>query len=132
MDTTSIAAILLEIGRRIQQERLNQNLSQAELSRKAGVSRKTMTNLETGEGCSLVTLLSVLRGLGRLDQLDTFLPDPGISPIELAKLQGKVRKRATGKRKTKGQKKVKYTDVQPRMDGVVEESPEIWKWEDEK
>ena len=132
MDTTSIAAILLEIGRRIQQERLNQNLSQAELSRKAGVSRKTMTNLETGEGCSLVTLLSVLRGLGRLDQLDAFLPDPGISPVELAKLQGKVRKRATGKRKTKGPKKVKYTDVQPRKDRVVEESPEIWKWEDEK
>jgi len=131
MDTTSIQAMLLEIGQRIQRERLNQNLSQSEISRKAGVSRKTITNLETGEGCSLVTLLAVLQGLNRLDHLDAFLPDPGISPIELAKLHGKVRKRATGKRKIKGRKKIIYTDVRPSIGTVVEESPEVWSWADE-
>lgn len=131
MDTSSIPAILLEIGRRVQRERLNQNLSQAELCRKAGISRKTMTNLETGAPCSLVTFLAVLQGLNRLEHLDAFLPDPGISPIELAKLHGKVRKRATGKRKTKGRKKITYTDTRPPIPTMVGESSEVWSWADE-
>lgn len=131
MDGSSIPALLLEIGQRIQRERLNQNLSQAELCQKAGISRKTMTNLENGEPCSLVTLLAVLQGLNRLDHLDAFLPDPGISPIELAKLHGKVRKRATGKRKAKGRKNFSYTSGRPSIPTVVEESPEVWNWADE-
>ncbi len=85
-----------EIGVRLKRERLNQNVSQADLARDAGVARKTITNLETGEGCSMTTLLGVLRALGRLENLDAFLPDPGISPIQLAKLKGKQRQRASG------------------------------------
>ena len=92
----SDGAILKEIGERLKRERLNQNVSQAELAREAGIVRKTITNLETGEGCSMTTLLAVLRALGRLENLDAFLPDPGISPIQLAKLKGKQRQRASG------------------------------------
>ncbi len=92
-------ALLKEIGERLQQERLNQNMSQAELASAAGVSRKTITNLENGEGGTLPTLIAILRGLDRIDNLDAFLPDPGTSPLMLAEMQGKVRQRATGKRK---------------------------------
>ncbi len=131
MERYSIPDLLLEIGRRVQRERLNQNLSQAELCRKAGISRKTMTNLENGEPCSLVTLLAVLQGLKRVEHLDAFLPDPGISPVELAKLHGKVRKRATGKRKLKGRKKFTYTSSRPSITTVVGEPSEVWNWADE-
>ncbi|MEM9015965.1 MAG: helix-turn-helix transcriptional regulator [Verrucomicrobiota bacterium] len=88
-------AILEEIGNRLKRERLNRNVSQATLASEAGVSRKTITNIETGEGCSFGTLLAVLRVLDRLENMDAFLPDPGISPIQLAKWQGKQRQRAS-------------------------------------
>lgn len=88
-----------ELGARLQAQRLNQNLSQAELAAATGLARKTITNLETGHGGTLLTLIAVLRGLGLLGQLNTFLPAPGPSPIQLVQLAGKQRRRATGRRK---------------------------------
>ena len=99
-------AILEEIGERLKRERLNQNRSQVWLAEEAGVARKTITNLEAGEGCSMATLLSVLRALGRLENLDAFLPDPGISPLQLVELKGKQRQRASRSRKPGGENKV--------------------------
>lgn len=102
-----------DLGARLQAHRLNQNLSQAELAAATGLARKTITNLETGHGGTLLTLIAVLRGLRLLDRLDAFLPEPGPSPIQLAKLAGKQRRRATGHRKP--------TDA-------VEEAPKPWTW----
>lgn len=88
-----------DLGARLQAHRLNQNLSQAELAAATGLARKTITNLETGHGGTLLTLIAVLRGLGLLGQLAAFVPAPGPSPIQLVKLAGKQRRRATGRRK---------------------------------
>jgi putative transcriptional regulator len=43
--------------------------------------------------------LRVLRALDVLDQLDAFLPDPGISPLQLVRMQGRERQRASGRRR---------------------------------
>ncbi|MFA5058909.1 MAG: helix-turn-helix transcriptional regulator [Opitutaceae bacterium] len=91
-------AILAELGGRIQKERLNQNTTQAALVQRAGVARKVVQQLEAGRGCTLENLLRILRALGRLDQLDSLLPDPGISPVQLARLAGRRRQRASGRR----------------------------------
>jgi hypothetical protein len=42
----------------------------------------------------LSLLIRVLRAMGKLSQLDAFLPEPGLSPIQLAKLKGRERQRA--------------------------------------
>jgi putative transcriptional regulator len=86
-----------ELGHRLQRERLNQNVTQADLAEKAGISRRTLVAAENGQGTALETLISILRALGRLGQLDQFLPEPPVSPIELAKLKGKVRQKASRK-----------------------------------
>jgi len=91
-------AVLKEIGVRIRRERLNQNITQVALARLAGVSRRVLLDLERGKGCGLSSLIEILRALQKLDQLDTFLPDPGISPLQLAKLRGHERQRASGRR----------------------------------
>jgi hypothetical protein len=65
------------------------------------VSRRVVLDLERGKGCGLSSLIEILRALRKLDQLDAFLPDPGISPLQLAKLRGRERQRASGRR-TKG------------------------------
>jgi putative transcriptional regulator len=102
---------LKELGRRLKRARLNINMSQEQLARQSGLSRKTITNVESGIGGSLHTLIAILRGLGLLAELNAFIPQPGISPVQLAKLQGKQRKRASQKRS----KTTKNTDD--------------WKWD---
>ena len=39
-----------------------------------------------------------LRALDQLENLDALLPEPGLSPLQLAKLKGKTRQRASGSR----------------------------------
>ncbi len=94
----STASVLAELGERIRRQRLNLNITQGALATKAGVGRSVIQKIERGDTCMLDGWLEVLRALGVLDQLDAFLPDPGISPVQVAKLQGRERKRATGRR----------------------------------
>ena len=98
-NTMNNQAILKEIGHRVRRERLNQNTTQEALARFAGISRRVVLDLESGKGCGLSSFIEILRALRKLDQLDALLPDPGISPIQLAKMKGKIRQRATGRRK---------------------------------
>jgi transcriptional regulator with XRE-family HTH domain len=99
MEITQLSddAVVVEVGARLRAERLNQNLSQADLAASAGLSRRTVANAEKGEGCTLGTLVAMLRGLGRLDSIDAFLPAPGLSPVELAKRAGLPRQRASNR-----------------------------------
>ena len=96
-------AILGVIGDRLRTERLNRNITARDLADRAGVSLKTYRNVEAGENHSVATLLRILRALGLLPRVDALLPEPGLSPIELAKLGGKQRKRATGTRRGRDQ-----------------------------
>jgi putative transcriptional regulator len=89
-------AILKEIGRRLKRKRLDQNLTQKSLAGRTGLNRSTISEAENGVSVSLQTLIQILRGLHVLDQIDAFLPDPGLSPLQLAKLKGRERQRASG------------------------------------
>ncbi len=91
------AAVLAEIGERLGRRRLALNLTQAELAREAGISKRTLIRLEGGESTQTTNLIRVLRGLGLLRNLDAFLPTPIPSPLEWLEKQGKRRKRATGR-----------------------------------
>lgn len=88
-------AIIKVLGERIQQKRLNKNLSQDELAKKAGVSRRAISQIESGHSSSLMTFISLLRGLNILAEIENFLPQSNLSPIQLAKLEGRVRQRAS-------------------------------------
>lgn len=90
----SIYAITHELGERIRQARLNRNLTQAELADKTGLSIKAIVNTEKGKS-KLDTFVAVLVALDIAEQLNLFLPVQEISPIQLAKLKGKKRQRAS-------------------------------------
>ena len=92
-------AVLEELGRRVQAQRLNLNMAQADMARKAGVSRRALQNLEGGRGCTLALLIRVLRVMGKLEQFGAVLPEPGPSPLQLARLKGRERQRASGRRR---------------------------------
>ena len=98
IEELSDKAAMALIGERIQRERLNQNMTQAELAERAGLGARTVRSLEAGQKPTVETLIRALRGLGKLGTIDAFLPEPGRSPLQLAKLQGRERQRASGRR----------------------------------
>ncbi len=87
----------VEIGHRIRSLRLRRNLTQQQVADMAVLSLNAIKSLESGKG-KLLTLIAILRELEALDALDNFIPEPAISPIQLARQQGKERQRASGKR----------------------------------
>lgn len=88
-------SLIATIGQFVQHHRLNQNKSQDEVAKDAGISRSTLSLLERGEKVSLITLLQVLRVLDLLYIMDTFRITEEISPLEYAKLQKKKRQKAS-------------------------------------
>ncbi|MFC3393760.1 helix-turn-helix transcriptional regulator [Brenneria rubrifaciens] len=105
----SPAAIAEALGERLKQARLNSNLTQTEVAALAGLSRKAVLNAEKGK-VQLDALVAIMEVLNLTEQLDNFLPPQAISPIQLARLQGKQRQRASGQRKPKESKS--HGDVQ--------------------
>ena len=96
--------ILAEIGQRVRRYRLSENITQEELSQKAGVARIVVHNLENGHGSNIKGFIRILRVLGFLEQLNLLLPEPEPGPIELADMKGHQRERASGKRLEKKDK----------------------------
>jgi transcriptional regulator with XRE-family HTH domain len=92
--SSTVPEILSELGRRLRRYRLQQNRELEEVARTAGVGLRTAARAEAGQNPTLATLIKLLRALGRLDTLDAFLPPALPSPIEMAKLAGRVRERA--------------------------------------
>lgn len=90
-------AIVEELGNLLQKQRLKQNLSQQQLADKAGLNRTTISYFENGRPGNTLTLIQILRGLEMLDILDHLKSTNELSPLQLMKLKGKERKRASGK-----------------------------------
>jgi len=97
-------AIAAELGDRIKTARLNANLTQKALAKKAGVSLKAVTNGEKGKS-TLESMIAILIALEITEQLNFFIPKQEISPVQLIKLKGKERKRAASPTKKKAQSK---------------------------
>ena len=92
-------ALAETIGRFVKHHRLNQNKTQSDVARAAGISRSTLSLLERGEKVALSSLMQVLRILDLLYIMDVFKVSNEISPIEYVKLQKNKRQRARRKNK---------------------------------
>lgn len=77
----------------IRQSRIRQNKTQEQLAGEAGIARSTLSLFEKGENSSLVVFIRLLRALKLLHLLDEFRIREQLSPLQLAKLQHKQRKR---------------------------------------
>lgn len=98
--------VLQEIGERLARTRLERNLTQADLAKTAGISKRTLERLESGTASTqLTTFTRVCRALGLLQRFDAFIPKPLASPVEQVRLLGRKRKRASGTRLEKATRK---------------------------
>ncbi len=97
----SDTAALEVLGQRVARYRLNRNMTQGALAREAGVSLPTVQRLESGRSTQATNLIRVLRALHLLENLDSLVPAPAISPLQQARMQGKTRQRASSPRSRK-------------------------------
>jgi transcriptional regulator with XRE-family HTH domain len=77
--------IAAEVGQNLKTHRIHKNLDQATVAARAGISVRSLRNLENGDGSSLHTLILVLRVLGRETWFDTIAPVPTINPIMMTR-----------------------------------------------
>jgi transcriptional regulator with XRE-family HTH domain len=80
-------------GKQLQELRISKNLDQITTAEKAGISEKTMRNLEAGRGSSVETLVRVLKALDSLDGLRLLAPRASVSPLAVLRNAGAVRRR---------------------------------------
>jgi transcriptional regulator with XRE-family HTH domain len=92
-------AVLRELGERLTQIRLERNFTQATLAEQAGVAKRTVERLEAGEvATQLSGFLRVCRVLGLVERFDTLVPESLPSPMAQLKMQGRKRRRASGRK----------------------------------
>lgn len=89
------------IAAKIKTVRLKQNMSQAELADKSGVSISTIKRMEDGEIKNFESLIRVLRTLGKLDVFVPLVEEEQLSPNEYYELASKANKHKR-KRASKG------------------------------
>jgi transcriptional regulator with XRE-family HTH domain len=84
-----------QVGIFVKHHRLEQNITQENLTKSAGISRSTLSLLERGESVTIASFIQVLRVLGQLQIFDSFLVTEIQSPLALAKIEKQKRKRAS-------------------------------------
>ena len=105
-------AILAEFGRRVARRRLDLQMTQAEAARQAGISKRTVERIEAGASAQLSSVVRLFRVLDLLSGLELLLPAEEPRPMELLRLKGKQRQRASSRRRT--------------------EQPAAWTWDDDQ
>lgn len=99
------------IAAKIKTVRLKQNMSQAELADKSGVSISTIKRMEDGEVKNFESLIRVLRTLGKLDVFVPLVEEEQLSPNEYYELASKANKpKRKRKRASKGYTKENKED----------------------
>lgn len=86
-------AILVEIGKRLKEYRIRNDMTQKDVAEHAGVGIDTVLRVERGDNISTLKLIAILRSLDMLENLNEFIPKPPVSPILYKKLMGKQRYR---------------------------------------
>lgn len=83
---------------RLKAYRISQGMKQQELAEESGVGVSTIAKIESGQPVMLSLLVSVMRTLGLLENIDLLVPEQSPSPMELLRMQGKKAKRVRTKK----------------------------------
>jgi len=98
-ELTTDAAVLAELGRRLERHRLERNRTQAELAAQAGVGQATVQRAERGRSVQMTSMIKLLRALELLPGLDLAIPESIELPIaRLDRERRRPRRRAGGRR----------------------------------
>lgn len=105
-------AVLEELGQRIARRRLDLRMTQANAAEQAGLGKRTVERIEAGKDANMTSFIRLLRVLELMDGLECLVPESGPRPMELLKMKGKERQRASSRSLT--------------------ETGDKWRWGDQK
>jgi transcriptional regulator with XRE-family HTH domain len=89
MNFKTPSELQIMLGDRIRRLRKNRGLNQRATAEKAGVSEKSLRNLEGGHGSTIETLLRVLKSLDALDGIEMLVPEATVNPMALLPRRGR-------------------------------------------
>ena len=92
--------ICKELGMRIRSHRMALAMTQPEVAERAGVSKGTISNIESRGQGTLESLVRVLQALGLSQELQPLFQPKPTSIAQLAQLEQAQRKRVSRKRKS--------------------------------
>lgn len=114
-------AILVQIGKKLKEARVAQNMSQKTLATASGMSMFSISQMENGHNTSLLSIIMVLRALNRFDVLEGLFQEPVLSPIAYSEYL----------RKHKPRKRV-YNTANEQKNSLAADSPaQYFKWDKE-
>ena len=73
INPVSIKDVKLKVAELIKLLRKRRNISQEQLARQLGLSRYTITNIESGQNATLDTLLKILHHFELLEDFESFI-----------------------------------------------------------
>lgn len=91
----------VELGEALKALRLQRNIDQKTLGKRAGLSLTAIKNLESGKGASIKTLVRVAKTLGAQEWLLAVAPRVTVNPLHMVKGAGE-RQRARSPKSKKG------------------------------
>jgi len=94
--------VLAEIGQRISTRRVELNMTQAAVAKKAGMSKRTVERIEGGASGQTLSVIRIFRVLDLMDNLDRMIAEQGPKPMDLLKQKRKIRVRASSKSQESG------------------------------
>jgi transcriptional regulator with XRE-family HTH domain len=125
-ELTTDAAVLAELGRRLERHRLERDWTQAELAAQAGIGQATVQRAERGRSVQMTSMVKLLRTLGLLGGLDFAVPESIVLPIaRLEREQRQGRRRARARRGGR-------PGASPESGASPEPARESWTWGDQR
>lgn len=92
--------LLMNLGDRISKYRIARGIRQQDLAESAGISRRTLTNLEGGSGATLETMLRILRALDIEERFLDLVPNAEINPLDHMAARRRPRQRVRPSKKS--------------------------------
>ena len=103
-------SVMNEFAERIKQYRINMRITQAELSKRTGISIRNIVRIEKGEDTQFNNIIKILSVLHLQNNLDLVIPDNSLRPTNIVDLKNKKNRSRASKIKNDKEKKFAWGD----------------------
>jgi transcriptional regulator with XRE-family HTH domain len=103
-------SVMNEFAERIKQYRINMRITQAELSKRTGISIRNIVRIEKGEDTQFNNIIKILSVLHLQNNLDLVIPDNSLRPTNIVDLKNKKNRSRVSKIKNDKEKKFAWGD----------------------
>jgi len=93
--------ILQELGKRLKQKRINNNLTQQEFADAVGISKDQLSKVERTGKTTMTTLVAISRKFNLLQQLLAIYETPDLTPMQKYEIEQKTAKLKIGRKRVK-------------------------------